>query len=92
MRASSSSGPLVFNWTDVSDGRPALTIAQTNGQNVMVGWPLGTATNWVLESASDVSAPTWTSVTNAPATLDRQSCVLPAAGAAQQYFRMRYVP
>jgi hypothetical protein len=88
----SSSDPLVFNWTDVSDGRPPLTIAQTNGQNVVVGWPLDTAANWVLESASQVNTATWTSVTNAPATLDGQPRVLLGAGAAQQYFRMRYVP
>jgi hypothetical protein len=84
----SSSGPLVFNWTNVSDGRPSLTLAQ----KVVVGWAATTSVNWILESAPAANATTWTEVTNVPVTVDGQPCVVLEGNTAQQYFRMRYVP
>lgn len=84
----SSSGPLVFDWTNVSDGRPALSLTQ----RIVVAWPSATTTNWVLESASTVNATTWTTVTNTPVTVDGQPSVILNGSATQQYFRMRYVP
>lgn len=90
--ADSASGPLVFNWTDVSDGRPAPAIALTDAQTIVIGWPANTATNWVLESASALSALTWTRVTNAPVIVVDRSCVVLDTGTPRQYFRMRYVP
>jgi len=86
--AGSSSGPLAFDWTNVSDGRPALSLAQ----KIVVAWPATTATNWVLESAATVNATTWDIVTNAPVTVDGQLSVILDRNAAQQYFRMRFVP
>ena len=84
----SSSGPLVFNWTNVPDGRPVLSLAQ----KIVVAWPSATTTNWVLESASSVNATSWTMVTNTPVIVDGQPCVVLGASATQQFFRMRYVP
>jgi len=84
----SSSGPLVFDWTNVSDGRPALNLAQ----RIVVGWPSNTTTNWVLESASAANSTTWATVANAPVIVDGQPCVVLEGNATQQYFRMRYVP
>jgi len=84
----SGSGPLTFQWTNVPDGRPALTLAP----KVLVAWPTGTATNWVLESASSATATTWTTVTNAPVTVDGQPAVVLGLEATQRYFRMRYLP
>jgi hypothetical protein len=84
----SSSGPLVFDWTNVPDGRPALSIAQ----KVVVVWPPATTTNWVLESASSANATAWTLVTNAAVIVDDEPCVVLDSGDAQQYFRMRYFP
>jgi hypothetical protein len=84
----SSSGPLVLNWTNVPDGRPALSIAQ----KVVVAWPAATTTNWVLESASSPIATTWTLVTNPPVIVDGEPCVVLDNDPAQQYFRMRYLP
>jgi len=72
----------------VPDGRPVLSIAQ----KAVVAWPPATTTNWVLESATSVSATTWTLVTNAPVLVDGQPCVFLDGGCAQQYFRMRYLP
>jgi hypothetical protein len=86
--AGSSSGPLVFNWTNVSDGRPMLSLAK----KIVVAWPSATTTNWVLESAAAVDATAWTSVTNTPVDVDGQPCVILDQTAAQQFFRMRYLP
>lgn len=85
--ANSATGPLVFHWTNVPDGRPALTLAQ----RIVVAWPATTTTNWVLESSSPLGGP-WTIVTNAPVIVDGQPCVILDGAAAQQYSRMRYVP
>ena len=84
----SSSDPLIFNWTNVPDGRPVLSLAQ----KIVVAWPSATTTNWVLESASSVNATSWTMVTNTPVIVDGQPCVVLGASATQQFFRMRYVP
>lgn len=67
---------------------PTLSIAP----KVFVAWPAGTSANWVLEAASVTDSNTWTSVTNTPVTVDGQPGVVLDSGAAQQYFRMRYVP
>jgi hypothetical protein len=84
----SSSGPLIFDWTNVSDGRPALSLAQ----KIIVAWPSATTTNWVLESAATVNATAWNSVTNTPVMVDGQPSVVLDRNATQQYFRMRFVP
>jgi len=67
---------------------PTLSIAQ----KVFVSWPEGTAANWVLQSASQVNASTWSNVTNAPVTVDGQLGVLLDGGAEEQYFRFNHVP
>jgi len=67
---------------------PVLSIAQ----KVFVAWPSGTATNWLLQSASTVSPNNWSDVTNTPVTVDGQPGVVLERSAAQQYFRMNYVP
>jgi hypothetical protein len=84
----SSSGPLTFDWTNISDGRPALSLAQ----KIVVAWPSAITTNWVLESAATVNARTWNSVTNTPVVVEGEPCVILDQNAAQQYFRMRFVP
>jgi hypothetical protein len=84
----SSSGPLVFNWTNVSDGRPQLGIAQS----VVVSWPLDTSTNWVLESASSPDVTDWKTVTNTPVMVDGTPCVILQGDEPQLFYRMRYVP
>jgi hypothetical protein len=86
--ANSSSGALTFNWTNVSDGRPALNLAQ----KIVVAWPAATTTNWVLEAAATVNAATWNAVTNTQVMVDGQPSVVLDRNADQQYFRMRFVP
>jgi len=88
--ANSSSGPLTFNWTDVSDGRPALSMSLT--PNLAVTWPSATATNWGLVSATNLNAATWTTVTNAPVSVNGQMGVILDQSAAQQFFRMYFMP
>jgi CheY-like chemotaxis protein len=83
----SGSGPLVFNWTNVPDGRPTLDIAM----KVVVAWPAATS-GYVLEWADTASSSVWTTVTNTPVTLDDQPAVVLHPSAAAKFFRMRKVP
>jgi hypothetical protein len=83
----SSTGPLVFKFTNVSDGRPTLTLAQM----IVVAWP-STATDWVLESADTVQSSAWTAVTNTPVLVDGQPAVVLDGGAGRKFFRMRRSP
>jgi hypothetical protein len=83
-----STGAFTLNFTNLNDGRPTLNLAP----KVAVGWPSGTSTNWVLEAAGSVDATNWTLVTNAPVSLDGQPAAVLDANAAQQFFRLRYVP
>lgn len=82
-----NTGPFIFNWTDVPDGRPTLTVAQ----RIVVGWP-PSATNYVLEVADVLPSSIWTTVTNTPVLVDGQFAVLLDAGAGQKFYRMRLVP
>ena len=61
-------------------------------QKVFVHWPAGTGTNWVLQSAPALAPENWTSVTNAPVTVDGTPGVVLDKSAAQQFFRFNYVP
>lgn len=67
---------------------PALSI----GEKVFISWPVGTGTNWVLQSAPLASTNAWSAVTNAPITVDGTPGVLLDKAGAQQYFRFHYVP
>jgi len=83
----SSSGPLVFTWTDVPDGRPSLNIGvRTLG--IVVFWPTA-ATNWALVGTDALAGGTWTPVTNAPVTLEGQSAVVLEPGETRKMFRMK---
>jgi hypothetical protein len=86
--AGSSSGPLEFHLANVSDGRPTLALSQ----GMILTWPLSTPTRWVLESALTPDAVVWAEVTNAPITIDDRLCVTIDGDAAEQFYRMRYVP
>ena len=85
--SSSGSGPLVFNWTNVPDGRPTLAI----GMRVVVAWPAATV-GYVLEWADTASASVWTSVASTPVTLDGQAAIVLEPGAGAKFFRMRKAP
>jgi hypothetical protein len=80
----SSSGPLVFTWTDVPDGRPSLNI----GARIVVFWPTS-ATNWAVEGTATLPSGTWTPVTNAPVMLEGQSAVVLDPGETRKFFRMK---
>jgi len=83
----SSSGPLTFNWTNVSDGRPTLDIAL----KLVIAWP-ASVTDYLLESADTPTASIWSSVTNNPVLLDGQSAVVLEPDAATKFFRLRETP
>lgn len=83
----SSSGPVVFNWTDVPDGRPSLN----TGSRVVVFWPTS-ATNWTLEGTVSLGGGLWTLVTNTPTALEGQAAVVLDPRETRQFFRMRLAP
>lgn len=85
--ANSSSGPLVFNFTNVNDGRPSLGM----GLVFALNWSTN-ATNWVVESAASITATNWTAVTNVPALIDGSSAVLLNSGEAGKVYRLRRNP
>jgi len=84
----SSSAPFVLNWTDVPDGRPQLNVAVPAPGQVQITWP-ASAINWTLMSASTISAPNWSAVTNTPVTLNDQFAVTLEAAAPEQFFRLK---
>ncbi|MCP5519747.1 MAG: hypothetical protein H7A45_21110 [Verrucomicrobiales bacterium] len=80
-------GPMLLNWTNVSDGRPVLGIAM----RVVIDWPED-GQSYVLESADALPSANWTTVATEPVRIgDRPSVVLEAA-AATRFFRLRPVP
>lgn len=83
----SSSGPLVFNFANVPDGRPVLEI----GTRLVVAWPSETA-GYELEWADSVSASQWNAVTNKPVMVDGQLAVVLTPESATKFFRMRKAP
>ncbi len=83
----SSTGPFVFNWTDVSDGRIVVGIAQ----RLVITWPISNAKT-VLEAASSLPATNWTVVTNTPVLLEGQSAVILEASEAKKFYRVRAIP
>ena len=84
----SSSGPFALDWTDVPDGRPQLNIAAAGPGQVKLTWP-GSATNWTLVSASTLTAPDWSALTNAPVPLHNQFTVTLNAAENAQVFRLK---
>jgi hypothetical protein len=80
----SSSGPLLFTWTDVPDGRPSLSI----GFRVVVFWPTS-ATNWSVEGTEALESGAWTAVTNMPVALEGQAAVVLEPGETRKFFRMK---
>jgi hypothetical protein len=82
-----NTGPFVFNWTDVPDGRPTLCV----GPNAVLSWPAA-ATNYVLEAADSLSATNWTTVTNMPVLVNGQSTINLAPCKDCKFFRMRLGP
>jgi hypothetical protein len=83
----SNSGPLLFNWTNVPDGRPSLEI----GIRLVVAWS-ASASGYVLESTDAVAPAVWTTVTNAPVMIEGQPAVVLEPDAVTKLFRMRQSP
>lgn len=83
----STTGPFEFHWTNVPDGRPALSIAS----KVVIAWPASTP-NGVLESADSLASANWQAVTNTPVVLDGQPTVILGPEAAGRFYRLRLQP
>lgn len=82
-----STGPFVFNWTNVPDGRPELGI----GQRIVIFRPTS-ATNWALEGTEVLTGGTWTLVTNPPVLMEGQLAVVLAPDEPRKFFRMKLAP
>jgi hypothetical protein len=82
----SGTGPILFNWSNVPDGRPTLEI----GQRIVIFQPLDVA-GYQLEGAESLSQGPWTSVTNAPVDIEGRSAVVLPAEETRKYFRMKQI-
>lgn len=83
----SATDPMVFQWTNVPDGRPNLA----SGLAYLIDWD-GAASNYVLEASTTLDAAAWTTVTNASLMIDgRQAIIMRPEEAAGSYFRLRRV-
>ncbi|MCZ7590896.1 MAG: hypothetical protein M5U15_01525 [Kiritimatiellae bacterium] len=80
-------GPMVFNFTNVEDGRPALGAMA----KLVVQWDAG-ATNWGLEWATSMTSSVWSAATNETVEVDGASTVLIDLNAAGKFFRLRRLP
>ena len=79
--------PMVFNFTNVPDGRPDLAL----GLSMHIAWD-AEATNYVLESSVSLSSGVWKVVTNQPVVIDgHRSVIIPPGEAAGRHYRMRRI-
>ena len=76
-------------WLVAVQSEPPLLRAQIFGSNVVITWP-GSATNYNLEAAGDLSASnSWISVTNVPVLLNSQSTITNPISSPGQYYRLK---
>ena len=80
-------GPMVFNWTTIPDGRPDVSMAL----RAVIGWSTS-ITNYAVEQATSLTTGDWTLVTNQPVVVDGQNAVLLETGQAGKVYRMRRLP
>ncbi len=83
----SASELMVFNFTNVPDGRPVLGLAM----KLAVQWD-SSATNWGLEWATSPTSSVWSAVTNEVVLIDGSGTALIDLNSAGRVFRMRRLP
>jgi hypothetical protein len=62
--------------------------AKVSGGEAVIAWPVS-ATNYNLETASDLSATNWTPVTNTPAVVDLQNTVTNVISQPSRFYRLK---
>jgi hypothetical protein len=82
----SSTGPMVFNWTNSGEARPELLIEH----RIVIPWPAN-ATNYVLEGTASIPNVPWSVVTNQPVVIDGRSAVVIDKSDSRKFFRMKLV-
>jgi len=87
----SSSGPFVLRWTDISDGRPVLSVSLGSQNSVTLSWTATTG-NWFLVSSTNCNSTNWDDVTNPVEQFNDQSTVQIKSLQPQQFFRLRRSP
>jgi len=75
-------------WLVAVESSPPTLQAQLSGGNVILRWP-GSATNYSLEAASNLSANIWAPVTNASAIINSQNTVTNFITQPSQYYRLK---
>jgi hypothetical protein len=83
----SSTGPFVLHFTNVNDGRPALSATL----KMAVQWDPA-ATNWALEWATSPTSTMWIAATNVPVVIDGSKTTLMELDGASKVFRLRRTP
>lgn len=83
----SGTGPFTLEWTNVSDGRPAISLAM----KLVVGWP-AEASGWAIESTESLTSPAWSPVSEVPTLVNGQSVLLLDPSDRSRFFRMKRVP
>ncbi len=85
--ADSGTGPIVLEFTNVPDGRPALEMHLLPA----VSWP-AEADGWVVEYATEPHAAEWTAMTNTPTLVEGRPTLLVEELPDEIYLRMRRAP
>jgi hypothetical protein len=67
---------------------PWLEIAHTEARSVQVAWATNFA-DYLLEAATSLSVPDWSTVTNSPVTTGERVVVTLEAEAAGRFYRLR---
>jgi hypothetical protein len=75
-------------WLVAVESSPPALQAQVSGGNAILTWP-GSATNYGLETASNLFGSIWTPVTNAPVSINSQNTVTNLISLPSQYYRLR---
>jgi hypothetical protein len=83
----SNSGALIFS-TNFTVAGPSLGVA-LNGQQVALSWP-AMASNYVLQTATDLSTGSWSNITNAVTTTGTNYVFTNAMSGQAAYFRLKY--
>lgn len=75
--------------TDPSLPAPELTLSRLAGSGVRLSWPADAGVGYSLESSTNLSMQTWTSVTNPVVVSDSAATVDLEASGQQTFFRLR---
>src|ERR1043166_7545260 len=68
--------------------KPTLSVANAGGNNVVLAWPASVGSNFVLQSATTLTAPSWTAVSGPVVVAGGLRYVTNAISGAQRFYRL----